>query len=142
MNPSVRQLADAAWALLQTAPAGVAKYREVVDSTPPVDAGGVVKGYAVLHASPGNDTPNNMAGVQGNILWDFYIEVCGGDDDYLLGAVDIVRGLFTGKTLTVANHGVGLMRPPPGAQPRKLINQLVSPARWYVQLEYNLLAVA
>lgn len=140
--PSVRLLTEAVEALLGTAPAGLTTYTSVVDPAPPVDAAGVLTAYAVLHPGAGNDRPNNLAMAVGQLAWSFQVTCSGGDASYCDWAVDTVRGLVTGKTLSVEGTKVGLMLPPLGFSPPILTNLTVKPPRQYVPLQYQVLSVA
>lgn len=139
--PSVRLLTTAVWELLDAHPA-LTVYRSVVAPPPPVDPSNVVTSYVVLHPGPGDATPNGMDAAPGQLLWGFQITCAGGDHDYVLGAVDAVRGLIDGRTLEVAGVTVGRMRPPLGFQPPPPKPDLdVQPPRLTVPLQYQVLTV-
>jgi hypothetical protein len=104
--PSVLDLSAAVMGLLE-AHATLTVYRSTADPTPPVDEGGVTEGYAVLHTFPGEAGANALSKVPGQLLWEFQVSCCGGDDDYTWWVVDTVRGLLDGKTLTVAGTDRG-----------------------------------
>lgn len=140
--PSVRLLTTAAEDLLAAAPAGLTRYTSVVDPAPPLDDAGVVMAYAVLHPYAGNDTANNLAVSPGQVLWGFQVDCGGGDVSYLNWAVDTVRGLLSGKTLTVAATKVGLLQPPLGYNPPTRPELNVTPPRITVPLQYQVLAVS
>ena len=140
--PSVRLLTTAVQDLLAAAPAGLTRYTTLVDPAPPVDDAGVVTAYAVLHPYAGNDTANNLAVNPGQILWGFQIDCGGGDATYLLWAVDTVRGLLSGQTLTVAGAKVGRLQPPLGYNPPTRPELNVTPPRITVPLQYQVLAVS
>lgn len=138
---SVRQMAAAAWTLLDDHPT-LTVYRSVVEPKPPTDSNGVTKAYAVFHPFPGDDTPNDLRITPGQLMWQFQVSCAGGNHDYVLGAVDVVRDIFIGKSLTVAGVKVGLIRPPLGYQPPAPKPQPVdSGQRLQVPLLYQVLAV-
>jgi hypothetical protein len=140
--PSVRLLTNAVFTILD-AHATLTVYRSVVDPVPPVDANAVTQSYAVLHPFGGDADANNLARIPGQLLWEFQVSCAGGNHDYTLGAVDVVRGLLDGKTLSVAGAVVGLMQPPPGFSPPPPKPQPVdSGQRLQVPLLYRVLAVA
>ena len=138
--PSVLDLSAAVFALLDATALTV--YRSVADPTPPADEGGVTLGYAVLHTFPGDATTGSLSRVPGQLLWEFQVSCCGGDDDYTLWAVDTTRAALDGKTLTVAATSVGRLQPPLGFQPpapRPV--PLDSGQRLQIPLMYQVLAV-
>lgn len=139
--PSARLMAAAVKVILDAHPT-LTVYQSIVDPAPPLDDAGVLLGYAVFHPWPGNDAPNNLAGRPGQLLWGFQVTCAGGDTDYAMWAVDTVRGLLTGKTLTVAGTKVGLMRPPLGYQPPTRTELTVAPPRVEVPLQYQVLAAS
>ena len=135
---STRALAEAVWAILDAAP-NLDVYDGEVTPRPSEDTAGVVKGYAVFYPSPGNDQPASLAGTAGPVLWGFQVTCVGGDRNYLLRTVDVVRGLLTGRTLTVSGVNVGLMRPPLGFIPPTREITTVKPPRLEVPLQYQVL---
>lgn len=140
--PSVLLLTNAVHALLDGHPK-LTVYRSVVDPAPPADGNGVTKGYAVLHPFGGDAETNQLDRQPGRLLWEFQVSCAGGNHDYLLWAVDQVRGLLDGKGLTVAGTVVGLMQPPPGFQPPAPKPQPVDAAhqRLQIPLLYQVLTV-
>lgn len=141
--PSVRLLTGAVWTLLD-GDANLQAFQSVADN-PAIDpiTELLTKGYAVLHAGGGNDQPNNLAVTPGQLLWQFQVSCVGQNHDQLGWVIDTVRGLLTGKTLTVAGHSVGRMQPPLGFQappPRPTFTE--STERLMVPLQYVVLAVA
>lgn len=139
--PSVRLLTAAVRTILDAHPT-LTVYTSIVEPAPPIDEGGVVRGYAVLHPGPGDDSPNNLAATPGALLWTFQVTCAGGNDEYTAWVIDTVRGLLTGKTLAVASTNVGVMRPPFGFTPPTLTNLSVQPPRISVPLQYQVLASA
>lgn len=141
-TPSVRLLSAAVWALLEGHPHLVAFQSEAV--APPVDSSGsLTAGYAVLHAGGGNDTPMNLAMAPDALLWGFQVSCVGEDLDQVGWVVDEVRGLLTGKTLTVTGHVVGRMVPPLGFEaPPPRPQHGAEPPRLSVPLLYRVLAAA
>ncbi|NUS58672.1 MAG: hypothetical protein HOV66_28045 [Streptomycetaceae bacterium] len=138
--PSVQKLTAAVRQLLDAHPS-LTVYTSVVDPRPQIDEDGVVEGYAVLHPGAGDDTPSALDVQPGQLLWWFQVTCAGGDTDYAGWVVDTVRGLLTGKTLTVDGSKVGRMQPPPGYSPPMLTNTSVQPPRVSVPLQYQVLAV-
>lgn len=139
--PSVRLLTTAVYNLLDAHPT-LTVYRSVVSPPPATDAAGIVKSYAVLHPSPGDAEHQSLSAVPGQLLWSFQVTVGGGDHDYALGAVDAVRSLLDGKTLTVAGARVGRLQQPLGFNPPPpRPDQDAQPPRLAVPLLYQVLAV-
>lgn len=138
--PSVQKLTAAVRALLD-AHDTLTVYTSVVDPHPGIDEGGVVQGYAVLHPGAGNDTSSQLDAQPGQLLWWFQVTCAGGDTDYAGWVVDTVRGLLTGKTLTVDGIKVGRLQTPVGYSPPTLVETTVQPPRVSVPLQFQVLAV-
>lgn len=142
-TPSVRLLADAVWALLDGHPN--LQVFESVATNPASDAdtGLLTKGYAVFHPGAGDDAPNNLAVAPGRLLWSFQVSCVGQNHDQYGWVIDTVRGLLTGKTLTVAGTEVGRMQPPLGfLPPPPRPSFAASTERLMVPLQYQVLAVS
>lgn len=142
-TPSVRAMTAAVWAILDGHPH--LQVFESIATNPDTDpeSGLLTRGYAVFHPGGGNDQPNNLAVTPGQLLWQFQISCVGQDHDQIGWTIDTVRGLLTGKTLTVADTEVGRMVPPLGYQappPRPAFTN--STERLQVPLQYQVLAVA
>lgn len=138
---SVRDLAIATKARLDGA-TGLAVYETTVTGQPPRDQGNKIRAYAVFHPGGGDSTRNSLDAVPGPLLWSFSVLCVGGDHDYLLGAIDAVRGRLEGFVLTVANTSCGPIQPPPGFQPppAKPDND-ENPSRLWIPLMFQVLAV-
>lgn len=141
--PSVRLLSDAVWSLLD----GHASLQvfESVATNPATDSntGLLTKGYAVFHPGAGDDMPDNLAVTPGRLLWSFQVSCVGQDHDQYGWVIDTVRGLLTGKTLTVAGTTVGRMQPPLGFLPPPPRPSFAgSTERLMVPLQYQVLAVS
>lgn len=141
-TPSVRLLSGAVWTLLD-GHQHLQAFRTIADNPDVDDQGLLTRGYAVFHAGGGNDQPNNLAVAPGQLLWQFQVSCVGQDEDQLGWVIDTVRGLLTGKTLTVAGHQVGRMQPPLGFQaPPARPTFTDSTERLQVPLQYSVLASA
>lgn len=137
---SVRLLADATFARLDAHPT-LTVYKSVVTGQPPKE-NGVVKSYAVFHPGAGDTTRAALDAKPGNLLWDFSVLCNGGDHDYLLGAVDAVRGQLEGYRLVVAGTTVGMIQPPPGFRPPPARpDHDEKPSRLWIPLLFQVLAV-
>lgn len=121
---------------------GLTVYETAVTGTPPRDAGGKIRSYAVLHPGGGDTTRHSLDAAPGPVLWPFTVMCVGGDHDYLLGAVDAVRGRLEGFVLTVANTSCGPIQPPPGFQPPPAKpDHDENPTRLWLPLLFQVLAV-
>jgi len=142
-TPSVRLLSAAVWALLDGHAQLQAFKSYATDPATDPETGLLTKGYAVFHPGAGDDQPDNLAVTPGRLLWSFQVSCVGQDHDQYGWVIDTVRGLLTGKTLTVAGVTVGRMQPPLGFLPPPPRPQFAaSTERLMVPLQYVVLAVA
>lgn len=138
--PSVRLLSAATWALLD-GHASLQAFQSIATDPETDENGLLTRGYAVFHPGAGDDQPNNLAITPGRLLWGFQVSCVGQDQDQYGWVIDIVRGLLTGKSLTVAGATVGRMQPPLGFMPPPPRPQFAgSTERLTVPLQYVVLA--
>lgn len=141
--PSVRLLSDAVWTILDGHPNLQVFESVATDPATDPNTGLLTKGYAVFHPGAGDDTPDNLARTTGRLLWSFQVSCVGANLDQYGWVIDTVRGLLTGKTLTVAGTTVGLMLPPVGfLPPPPRPSFAASTERLMVPLQYQVLAAA
>jgi hypothetical protein len=142
--PSVRALTAAVWAILDGHPQ-LPVFQSIADPATDPDSGKLLRGYAVLHPGGGDtqQSETNLAQIPDRLLWTFQVDAVGDDHDQIGWAIDAVRGLLDGKTLTAAGTKVGKLQPPFGYQPPPPRPQFqAEPARLSVPLQYHVLTVS
>ena len=139
---SVELLAAATYTRLAAAPGLRTVYKTVVTGDPVRNNIGIIESYAVFHPGAGDTKRGTLDAKPGQLMWGFQVTCVGGDHDYLLGAVDSVRGQLDGYRLTVAGAVVGLCQPPLGFRPPPARpDHDEKPSRLWVPLLFQVLAV-
>lgn len=109
-----------------------------VSPTPPKDAAGRVKPYAVLYAGPGAAHTDRYDDGQTELAWRCQVTVAAGTPAGALVAIDWVRAALTGLRLDPTNPGSGLLREDGDPGPLRRDDAVPDDPRWWTPLQFVL----